>query len=266
MVEELKTLWQKLKVIDEEEVSILLGGECTRAANERGRNCLFMKVMSRKGIMLDALRKNIRMLWKPNKSLQLSVIEEELFLVEFEDERDKKRVMDMRPWHYEKQLVLLQEFEGEQNLKDIVLKWSSFWVQIYNLPLKGRTRESGKAIGASLGKVIDVDVVNTRVQCGTCLRVWVAIDVTWKLIRGRKINFEEGEARWVHFKYERLPNLYYRCGLLEHDLKDCLESTRNDKEEERRTNKKRRLGVWLYKEGGWRNEKQSKGCCGWWAE
>ena len=109
-------------------------------------------------------------------------------------------------------------------------------------------------------------MVNTRVQCGTCLRVWVAIDVTWKLIRGRKINFEEGEARWVHFKYERLPNLYYRCGLLEHDLKDCLESTRNDKEEERRTNKKRRLGVWLYKAGGWRNEKQSKGCCGWWAE
>ena len=68
----------------------MLGGECTRAANERGRNCLFMKVMSRKGIMLEAPRKNIRMLWKPNKSLQLSVIREELFPVEFEDEHNKK--------------------------------------------------------------------------------------------------------------------------------------------------------------------------------
>ena len=66
-----------------------------------------MKVMSRKGIMLKALRKNIRMLWKPNKSLQLSMIGEEVFLVEFEDEHNKKRIMDMRPWHYEKQLVLL---------------------------------------------------------------------------------------------------------------------------------------------------------------
>lgn len=102
MAEELETLWQKLRVTEEEEVSILLGGECTRAANERGRNCLVMKVLSRKGIMLEALRKNIRMLRKPNKSLQLSVIEEELFLVEFEDERDKRRVMEMRPWHYEK--------------------------------------------------------------------------------------------------------------------------------------------------------------------
>lgn len=102
MAEELETLWQKLRVTEEEEVSISLGGECTRAANERGRNCLVMKVLSRKGIMLEALRKNIRMLRKPNKSLQLLVIEEELFLVQFEDERDKRRVMEMRPWHYEK--------------------------------------------------------------------------------------------------------------------------------------------------------------------
>ena len=173
------------------------------------------------------------MLWKPNKNIQLSVIGEELFLVDFEDECDKRRVVDMRPWHYEKQLVLFQEFEGEKNPKDIILKWSPFWVQIYNLPLKSRTRETGKAIGASLGKVIEVDVADTGVQWGTCLRVWVDIDVTRKLIRGRKINFEEGGARWVHFKYERLPNFCYRCGLLEHDLKDCLEGSGNDKEVER---------------------------------
>ena len=122
MAEELEMLWQKLKVTEEKEVSVTLGDECTRAANERGKNCLVMKVLSRRSIMLEALRKNIRMLWKPNKSLQLSVIEEELFLAEFEDERDKRRVMDMRPWHYEKQLVLLKEFDGEKDPKDIVLK------------------------------------------------------------------------------------------------------------------------------------------------
>ena len=102
MAEELETIWQKIKVTEEEEVSITLGDECTRAAYERGKNCLVMRVLSRRGIMLEALRKNIRMLWKPNKSLQLSVIGEELFLAEFEDEWDKRRVMDMRPWHYEK--------------------------------------------------------------------------------------------------------------------------------------------------------------------
>ena len=163
-------------------------------------------------------------------------------MVDFEDEHDKRRVMDMRPWHYEKQLVLLQEFEGEKNPKDIVLKWSPFLVQIYNLPLKSRTRETGKAIGASLGKVIDVDVADIEVQWGTCLRVQVAIEITRKLIRGRKITFEAGGARWVHFKYERLPNFCYRYGLLEHDLKDCLEGSGNDKAEERGD---LQYGAWL---------------------
>ena len=52
-----------------------------------------------------------------------------------------------------------------------MLKWSPFWVQIYNLPLKSQTKEMGKAIGSSPGKVINVDVADTRVQWGICLRV-----------------------------------------------------------------------------------------------
>ena len=49
----------------------------------------------------------------------------------------------------------------------------------------------------------------------------VQIDVTKRLIRGKKINIEGGESRWVQLKFERLPNFYYRCGLLSHALKEC---------------------------------------------
>ena len=229
MVEELETLWQKLKVTEEEEESVNLGRECTKAANERGKSYLVMKVLSRIRVILDALRKNVRMLWKPNKSIRISVIEEEMFLVEFEDEWDKRRVFEMSPWHYEKQLVLLQDFDEDQDPKDIVLKWSPFWVQMYNLPLKHRTREIGMAIGASLGEVLEVDVADTGVQWGKCLQVRVKIDVSRKLIHGKKINVDEGVDQWVLFKYERLPNFCYRCRLLEHDLKDCTQKKEIDK-------------------------------------
>lgn len=60
-------------------------------------------------------------------------------------------------------------------------------------------------------------------------------DVTKRLVWGKKINIEEGEGRWVQFKYERLPNFYYKCGLLSHALKDCPEfrdcNTLGEKEE-----------------------------------
>nr|POF01908.1 hypothetical protein CFP56_41925 [Quercus suber] len=163
MTKELEVLWQKLKVTEEKKESVNLGRECTRAAKERGKNCLVMKVLSRRGVFVDALRKNVRMLWKPNKSIKILVIEEEMFLVEFDDKRDKRRVIEMSPWHYEKQLILLQEFDRDQDTKDIVFRCSPFWVQIYNLPLKHRTRETGMAIEVSLGEVMEVDVADTGV-------------------------------------------------------------------------------------------------------
>lgn len=106
----------------------------------------------------------MRMMWKLNKGVQISKIEEDLFLVEFGDGRDKKEVLDMCPWSYKIQLVLIQDFEAEQAPREIDLKWSPFWVQMFNLPLKSRTTETGEVIGSKLGTVLEVDVSETGVH------------------------------------------------------------------------------------------------------
>lgn len=55
--------------------------------------------------------------------------------------------------------------------------------------------------------------------------------MTKRLMQGKKIIVEGGKSRWVSFKYERLPNFYYRCGLLNHALKDCTEGPDHSEEE-----------------------------------
>nr|POF09034.1 hypothetical protein CFP56_14975 [Quercus suber] len=74
MAEELEELWKKLTFTEEEDMGIQLDSRSTSAARK------------------------------------ISEIEEELFLVEFGDEKDKKKVLDMCPWSYEKQLILIQEY------------------------------------------------------------------------------------------------------------------------------------------------------------
>lgn len=81
----------------------------------------------------------MRMLWKPNKGVQISEVEDDMFLEEFGDERDKRRVLDMCPWSCKKQLIMIQDYEGEMVLKDIDLRWSPFWIQFFYLPLKSKT-------------------------------------------------------------------------------------------------------------------------------
>ena len=223
MADELEELWKKLTFTEDEGEDIELGSNSKRAAKEIRKNCVVMKILTQRTIIIEALRKNLKMHWKPNKGVQIFEIEEDLFLVEFGDGRDKKKVMEMCPWSYEKQLILMQEFEGEMVPKEIKLQWVPFWVQMYNLPLKSMTKEAGYEIGSKLEKVLEVDAIEKRVQWGKLLRVRICIDATRKLIRGKKVSIEGGESRWIFFKYERLPNFCYRCGMLDHGEKDFLE-------------------------------------------
>lgn len=45
------------------------------------------------------------------------------------------------------------------------------------------------------------------------------MDFSQPLCRGRVVSLEEGGQVWVSFKYERLPNICYWCGWLDHDDK-----------------------------------------------
>ena len=103
---------------------------------------------------------------------------------------------------------------------------------------------------------MDVDVAESEVHWGKFLRVRVQIDVTKKIvrgkrivtkknIRGKRIVIEGGEQRWISFKYERLPNFCYHCGLLNHGLKDYEE--RNGVDEQLDLSKLQ-YGVWLHGE------------------
>ena len=167
MTTELEELWKKLSFTEEEDESINMGSNSIEAAKEIGKNCLVMKVLAHRSIALDSLRKNLRMLWRPNKGVQISEIEEELYLVDFGEGRDKKKILEMCPWSYEKQLILLKEFEGELVPKDISIWQSPFWIQIFNLPLISRTSETGWAIGSKPGEVLAVNGSESGVHWGS---------------------------------------------------------------------------------------------------
>ena len=62
-----------------------------------GKNCIVMKILTTRSLNLDTLRKNLRMLWKLNQGLQILEIDEEMFLVEFGDGKDKQKVLEMCP-------------------------------------------------------------------------------------------------------------------------------------------------------------------------
>ena len=82
MAEELERLWSKLTFTEEEDEGIEIDSNGTKTAREIGKNCVIMKILAHKSISIIALRKNMRMLSKPNKGVQISEVDKDLFLVE----------------------------------------------------------------------------------------------------------------------------------------------------------------------------------------
>lgn len=62
MIDKLEVLWKKLSFTEEEDESVVLGSNSTKAAKEFGKNYQVMKVLSRRSIAFDAIRKNMRMI------------------------------------------------------------------------------------------------------------------------------------------------------------------------------------------------------------
>ena len=75
-------------------------------------------------------------------------------------------------------------------------------------------------LGETLGQVIPCENP-IELMGGNFLCVHVEIDVLKPLCRGRRVALDDNEEIWVSFKYEKLPNFYYWCGLISHDGKDC---------------------------------------------
>ena len=96
----------------------------------------------------------------------------------------------------------------------------TFWVQIHDLPIKFQTRKIVEQLCEVVGKV-HVGTDEAKTEGDNFLRVRVTIDVSKPLCRGRVISLDSGKEWWVPFKYERLPSLYFWCGCLTHDDRDC---------------------------------------------
>ena len=61
--------------------------------------------------------------------------------------------------------------------------------------------ENVEAIGRTFGLVEYVEE-STKGDChGRCIRVWVNINITQPLCKGRLLNMRDPKTQWISFKY-----------------------------------------------------------------
>ncbi|XP_059436809.1 uncharacterized protein LOC132169876 [Corylus avellana] len=220
MADELEDLCGRISLTDGEKIGIQVEEGEIAAEREAGGKCLIGKVWTEKSINKEAFRSVLSTVWRTAGGVKFKELRETIWLFEFTDEGDKRRVLEGRPWSFDGQILVLNEFDGSTPPSQLEFNQSPFWIQVHDMPLLCMNKSIGTKIGSSLGKLEDVDVAGDGMGWGSCLRLRVTIDITKPLDRGRALRLN-GKSNWVEFKYEKLPMFCLRCGRIVHGPRGC---------------------------------------------
>jgi hypothetical protein len=220
MTEELEELCGKISLTEGEKIGIKVNEKEVLEARAIAGKCLVGKVWTDKSINREAFMSLLSTIWRIAGDVKFKDLKNNMWLFEFSDQADKRRVMEGRPWSFDRQILVLNEFDGSTPPSQLAFDHSPFWIQAHDMPLICMNKEVGTKMGKSLGELIEVDVAGDGMGWGSYLRLRVNIDLTKPLDRGRALNLA-GKTSWVEFKYEKLPLFCFRCGRVVHGSRGC---------------------------------------------
>ncbi|XVF88864.1 hypothetical protein PTKIN_Ptkin19aG0084800 [Pterospermum kingtungense] len=188
------------------------------------RLCLVGKLILRKPYSIEAMRWAFIKAWQVSQNLEVQEIGDRIFLFRFQSQFERAKVFLRQPWFFNKALLVMADFNGLEQLEDHQSERCPFWVQLHGVPVGLRIKKVGWLLGNQLGDVIEVDSKGNNSVWGKWLKVQVLVHVFKPLKRGCWMNIANGNRIWITFKFEKIPDLCFVCGCLDHTEKDCVKA------------------------------------------
>jgi hypothetical protein len=177
------------------------------------------KILYRNSFHIHTIISALRPAWGNPRGLEFRSVGENLFVAEFESQRDRDRVRDGAPWHISKNAVILEEFVEYMQPSELKFDKLQLWARVLNLPFNLRNPIWGKAIAQQIDKNATQVVFD---PVGGYLRARVTVDVTKPLRRGLLIDSAARQSTdWYEIQYEHLPHFCFSCGRLGHSELFC---------------------------------------------
>nr|XP_023897166.1 uncharacterized protein LOC112009054 [Quercus suber] len=214
-MEKLVKKWGNMSLDDRE------GGEVQLNATESSKKVtVAAKFLTKRALSIEAVIRTFNPIWRPKNGFKVRNVGNHIILFIFDNEEEVEKIMKGEPWSFDKHLVVLKRYDYSIPVQDLVFEHVSLWVQVHDIPIKYLSREIAENLCEAAG-IVSKEPILAEVDRGNVMRIRVRVDITLPLCRGRIFTLENGTKGWASFKYERLPNVCYWCGRLDHFDKDC---------------------------------------------
>ncbi|XP_057451436.1 uncharacterized protein LOC130743278 [Lotus japonicus] len=210
----------------DEENSVLDVSHILATASAAKDGWLVGRLLTEGSCNLRGLKGTLVNIWRSFGRHEFRELGPNLFTIRFHDKADRDRLMLAGPWTFDQFLLVLKELEVDETPSQVPLQRVPFWVQVHDIPVGLHTEEMARSLGNALGGFLGWDSTERR-NHGGYLRIRVSVDVTKPLLRSKLLGRGANkEPLRVLFRYERLANLCYRCGRMDHFVKHCSSKER----------------------------------------
>jgi len=155
-------------------------------------------------------------IWGKQEQIPVRELGNNIFLVEFDSEKLWSKVIGGGPWKHKRDAVIFAPYDGICRFSDVVIDSIALWVRIYDIPESMMTDGFARALGATLGKVLEV---------GQAIKNYKRVKVDFPLERAIKHYVEKkvcGHGLLAFsVKYENIPDFCFDCGRIGHDKGEC---------------------------------------------
>ena len=183
---------------------------------------LIGKLITSKDIGLNYVKDIAFKAWKPVYTMEVKRLDKNIFMFYFQHEVDSHRAFLRQPWLFRGGHLISKRWSPDIMWQEVTFSTSMFWVQVHGLPTLWRTENNLKKIGAHLGHVLKADLIgDTSGGWKKFLRVQVDIPIEKPLLSSLFPPQPNKADIWIGFKYEKLTNFCYKCGVIGHEERSC---------------------------------------------
>lgn len=171
-------LWKKFKLSEEEKGVLAVSYQDVAGSKQHALFILLCRLQTNKIFDKEALKSTLQQLWRGLHGVSIKDVGVNLFLAIFVTEESMNDVWDRSPWSFDKRLILLKRFNGDLGPGNVTFRHSTFWIRVFNIPIKSMNSVVGTHIAKEIGIPLVVDAPKSGLAWGPFLRIWVDIDIT----------------------------------------------------------------------------------------
>jgi hypothetical protein len=184
------------------------------------------KIITEKPIHVSSIQNGLDSIWGFPAGLKIQEIERKILQFFMQNSADQERILQGNPWIFRNSWLVLKPWDREIDPRTLDFDHVPVWIQLWGLPHHCKTKAMGRHLGSLMGEVENSEVYEYPGK-KIIIKIKVAINVHKPIQSGIHVGNPTDGTCWVDFRYEKLPQFCFNCGLIGHAANLCRNQALN---------------------------------------